>query len=169
MPGVAPGLRPKFAAATEAGTLERRLETALDRVVARQPDMEAPTSRVWPLLGSLQTLNTLFLVFAAAWVVVWILVRPAVSSFDVPVIGPIPAPMVLLALLLALGYVLARILSLHAGWLGRRWAKRLTDELTDAVRQAVTDEAFSPIDRIEEARTNLSTAWRDAGSTATAS
>jgi len=169
MPGVAPGLRPKFAAATEAGTLERRLETALDRVVARQPDMEAPTSRVWPLLGSLQTLNTLFLVFATAWVVVWILVRPVVASFDVPVLGPIPAPMVLLAMLLALGYVLARILSLHAGWLGRRWAKRLTDELTDAVRQAVTDEAFSPIDRIEEARTNLSTAWRDASSTSSPS
>jgi len=74
---------------------------------------------------------------------------------------------VLLAMLLALGYVLARILSLHAGWLGRRWAKRLTDELTDAVRQAVTDEAFSPIDRIEEARTSLAAAWREAGSTST--
>jgi len=169
MPGVAPGLRPRFAAATEAGTLERRLETALDRVVARQQDLEAPTSRVWPLLGSLQTLNTLFLIFATAWVVVWILVRPAVASYDVPVLGPIPAPMVLLALLLALGYVLARILSLHAGWLGRRWAKRLTDELTDTVRQAVTDEAFSPIDRIEEARTSLAAAWREAGSTSTPS
>jgi hypothetical protein len=102
-------------------------------------------------------------------VVVWILVRPVVASFDVPVLGPIPAPMVLLAVLLLAGYVLARILSLHAGWLGRRWAKGLTDELTDAVRQAVTDEAFSPIDRIEEARSNLSAAWRDAGSTASAS
>ena len=168
MPGVAPGLRARFAAATEAGTLERRLETALDRVVARQPDLEAPTSRVWPLLGSLQTLNTVFLVLAAAWVVIWILVRPPVASFDVPVLGPIPAPMVLLALLLALGYVLARILSLHAGWLGRRWADRLTAELSDAVRQAVTDEAFSPIDRIEEARANLATAWRQAGSTGAA-
>ncbi|HYN69413.1 MAG TPA: GTPase, partial [Candidatus Eisenbacteria bacterium] len=39
MPNVAPGLRARFAAATEAGTLERRLETALDRVVARQPDL----------------------------------------------------------------------------------------------------------------------------------
>ena len=166
MPNVAPGLRARFSSATEAGTLERRLETAFDRVVARQPDLEAPVSRLWPLLGSLQTLNTVFLVFATAWVVVWILVRPAVASFEVPVLGPIPAPMVLLALLLAVGYVLARILSLHAGWLGGRWAKRLTSDLSDAVREAVTEEAFAPIDRIEEARTNLAAAWRQAGSAA---
>ena len=77
--------------------------------------------------------------------------------------------MVLLALLLALGYVLARILSLHAGWLGRRWANRLSDELSEAVggpspRRRSARSAVS-----EEARTNLATAWREAGSTATAS
>ena len=48
-------------------------------------------------------------------------------------------------------------------------AKRLCEELSDSVRLAFSDEAFSPIERIEEARTNLSTALRDAGSTATAS
>jgi energy-coupling factor transporter ATP-binding protein EcfA2 len=158
--GVPPALRKPFAAATEAGHLEGRLGTELDRVIARQPQLEAPSSRFWPLVGLLQTMNTLLLVFAAAWVVVWILARPAVASFDVPVLGPIPAPLALLAAGLAIGYVLARILSLHAGWLGRRWARRVTGDVRDAVGRAIRDDAFAPIDRLEVARAALAAAWR---------
>jgi hypothetical protein len=72
----------------------------------------------------------------------------------------VPAPMVLLFVALAIGYVLARALSLHAGWLGRRWARRLSGELRSAVTDLVAVDAFAPIARIETARARLGSAWR---------
>jgi GTP-binding protein EngB required for normal cell division len=155
-----PALRGQLAGGTQAGELERRLERVMDRIVARQPVLDAPSSRLWPVLGFLQTANTVLLAFAAAWVVLWVIARPTVASFEVPVLGPVPAPMVLLAAAVAIGYVLARALSLHAGWLGRRWARRLTKELREAVRSEVSTEAFAAVDRLEEARNRLATAWR---------
>ena len=60
-------IRPTLAAASDPALLERRLGAALDRVVAAQPSLSAPTSRLWWLLGMLQTAITIVLVFAVAW------------------------------------------------------------------------------------------------------
>ena len=160
LPGVPPALRGRYAAATEGRDLERRLEDALDRVVAREAQIEAPSSRVWSVIGLLQTANTLLLIFAVAWVVLWVLARPEVASYDLPVLGPVPAPMALLFVALATGYILARALSIHAGWLGRRWARRLSKELRETIAGVVAADSFGPIDRIEAARSSLAAAWR---------
>lgn len=163
LPGVPPALRGRYAAASEGGDLERRIATSLDRVIARHSDVEAPSSRLWSLFGLLQSANTVLLVVAAAWIVLWILARPEVANYDLPLLGPVPAPMVLLAFGLALGYLFARLLSLHAGFLGRRWGQRLTGELRRAVTEVVASEAFAPLARIETARADLGAAWRRAG------
>lgn len=155
LPGVPPALRGGYAAAGEGRDLEARLTKALDRVVLRHADAEAPGSRLWPAIGLLQTANTLLLVFAVAWVILWAIARPEVASYELPLLGPVPAPMVLLFVALAAGYVLARLLGLHAGWLGRRWARRLSGEVRTAVREVVAADAFAPIARIEEARAAL--------------
>lgn len=160
LPSVPPPLRARYAAAGESRDLERRLETALDRVIARHSDVEAPSSRFWPVIGVLQTANTLLLIIAAAWIVLWVIARPDVASYDLPVLGPVPAPMVLLFTGLIGGYVLARLLSLHAGWLGRRWGRGLTSEVRRAVMDVVAADAFAPLARVEEARERLGSAWR---------
>jgi len=160
LPSVAPDLRAQYASAARAGDLEQRIGTSLDRVIAAQPPFEPPTSNLWPLFGLLQTANTLLLVFAAAWTVIWIIARPEVASYDIPILGPMPAPLVLLAVGVILGYVLARLLSLHAGWLGRRWARRVSGAIRPAVRDTVAADAFAAIARIEEARATLAVAWR---------
>jgi energy-coupling factor transporter ATP-binding protein EcfA2 len=162
LPSVPPALRGRYAAATEAGDLERRLGEAVDRVVARQPILDAPSSRFWPLIGLLQSLNTLVLIFGAAWVVIWILARPPVAVFDVPVLGPVPAPLALLAVGLLAGYVWARVLGLHAGWLGRRWARRIGAQVRGDIEQAIARDGFAAIDPIESARADLGAAWRQA-------
>jgi hypothetical protein len=161
LPVVPPALRARYAEAGEGADLDRRLGEALDRVVVRNAGLEPPTSRFWPFIGLLQTANTLFLAFAVAWVVLWVLARPEVASLELPILGPVPAPMVLLFVALASGYVLARLLGVHAGILGRRWARRITTELRTAVASVLEAEAFAPLARIEAARTQLATAWRN--------
>ena len=56
------------------------------------------------------------------------------------------------------GYVLARLLGVHAGWLGRRWARRLSADVRAGVRDEVSAHAFAPIARIEAARDRLAQA-----------
>ena len=163
LPGVPPALRARYAAAGEGEDLEGRIAVALDRIIARHSDVEAPSSRLWPFVGLLQSANTVLLVVAVAWIVLWVIARPEVASYDLPVLGPVPAPMVLLALGLVLGYLLARVLSLHAGFLGRRWARRLTGELRRTVGEVIQAEAFAPLARLESARAQLGAAWRTAG------
>ncbi len=160
LPGVPPGIRAQYAAAGEARDLESRIGVALDRVIARHSEVEAPSSRFWPFVGLLQSANTVLLIVAVAWIVLWVIARPEVATYDLPVLGPVPAPMVLLALGLVLGYLLARILSLHAGFIGRRWARRLSGELRRTVGEVIEAEAFAPLARIEAARTQLAAAAR---------
>jgi hypothetical protein len=93
-----------------------------------------------------------------------VLLRPPVGSIDVPILGPIPVPFVLLAVGLITGFVLARLLALHAGFVGRRWAGRLAARLRTQVDAAVTDEAFAAVDRLEVARRALWVAAREAES-----
>jgi energy-coupling factor transporter ATP-binding protein EcfA2 len=160
LPRIPSTLRPQFAAAARTSDFEQRTAASLDRIIAAQPPLDPPSSRLWPVLGLLQTANTLLLVFAAAWTVIWIIARPDVASYDLPILGPIPAPLVLLAIGVIAGYVLARLLALHAGWLGRRWARRVSGEIRSAVRDTVVADAFAQIEAIEAARASLGAAWR---------
>jgi energy-coupling factor transporter ATP-binding protein EcfA2 len=162
LPATPSALRPALAEAAEPGALEGRLAGAVDRAIAAQPDLTPPTSAVWTLLGIGQTLNLALLVFAVVWIVLWVLLRPAVGSVDVPILGPIPVPFALLAIGLLTGFVLARLLALHAGFIGRRWAGRLAARLRSNVETAISDEAFAAVDRLEVARRALWVAAREA-------
>jgi hypothetical protein len=80
------------------------------------------------------------------------------ASVDVPVLGPIPTPLVVLASLLLAGYVLARLLGAHAGMLGRRWARRLRGDLTRELDIRLRDVLFARLDTIEAARVRIADA-----------
>jgi hypothetical protein len=90
-----------------------------------------------------------------------VIARPEVASYELPVLGPVAAPMLLLFVALGAGYVLARGLGLHAGWLGRRWGRKLSVALRAAVHEVVAADAFAPIARLEAARAALATAFRE--------
>jgi hypothetical protein len=100
------------------------------------------------------------LIFAVAWVILWVIARPEVASYELPILGPVPAPMVLLFVALAIGYVLARLVSLHAGWLGRRWAGGISKAIRAAVTEIVEAESFGSLSRLEDGRRRLGDAWR---------
>ena len=158
----APAVRPALAAAVEPEHLRAGLATAIDRAVA-QSDRSVPMSRVWTVIGTLQTIATTATILAVAWVVVWILARPPVDVVELPVLGSVPIPFLALVASLATGYVLARLLGIHAGWIGRRWAARLRAAVHDAVGERLREQALAPLDRLEAARRALWYAARSAG------
>jgi hypothetical protein len=93
------------------------------------------------------------------------LLRPPVDSVVLPVVGSVPIPLVMLVGGLILGYLIARILGLHAGWIGRRWARALARDVRSAVERAVSEEAFAGLDRVDAARRRLWQASRESRAT----
>ena len=104
----------------------------------------------------LPLLSWLLAAIASAALVIWILARPIVDSIDFPIIGFVPIPFVALLGSILVGYLLARLLGLHAGWVGRRWADRVGERVTAAIRDEVTGRVLAPLDRLEDARRRLS-------------
>jgi GTP-binding protein EngB required for normal cell division len=159
---VPPATRGTLATSVEPAALGTNLGRAVDRAIAARPSA-VPSSRVWLLIGLLQTFATLALVFATVWVVLRVFVKFPVDSVVVPVLGQLPIPFVVLVLALLAGYLIARLLGLHAGWLGRRWARRLARDVRASVADEVETSAFAGLDRLEAARRALWTAARGAG------
>jgi hypothetical protein len=155
-------LRPALAAASDPGRVERRLAVALDRAVAVHPVSTAPTSRAWTLLGLARTVSVAVLVVAVAWLVLWVVARPPVATLAVPYLGAVPMPFALVVAALVAGFVPARLLAAHAGWLGRRWARRLAADLRAEVSASVGAGAFAVLDRVEASRRALWIASRAA-------
>jgi len=151
------GIRRRLAERADPGAIERDLGRAVDRAVAVRGE-SVPASRVWPVLGLVQTVATLLLAVTAIWVVLWVLVRFPVDSVVVPALGQVPTPLVVLIDVLAAGYLVARLLGLHAGWVGRRWARRLAAEVRRNVERDVATTAFAEVDAIETERAALATA-----------
>jgi hypothetical protein len=156
--GAGPAVRPALAGALEPGQLREGLERAVDRAIGGLDRLEAPSSRWWSVIGLLQTLATVGIALSAAWVVVWILARPPVDSIQVPVVGAVPMPFAALVVSALAGYLLARVLGLHAGWVGRRWARGVRERVAGSVRAEVTGRGLGPLDRLEAARGRLAAA-----------
>ncbi len=155
-----PLMRPALAASVDWSRLRPGLEAAVDSAIVRR-ERTLPSSRIWPVIGLLQTIATGALALSVAWVVLWVLARPPVDSVTLPLLGAVPVPFVALVLALLVGYVLARLLGLHAGWMGRRWAGRLQRDITATVREEIAEHGLAPLDRLEAARHSLWEATRD--------
>jgi energy-coupling factor transporter ATP-binding protein EcfA2 len=158
-------LRRAMAGTADATLLAGRLRSAVDNAIAARTPMPAPRSRLWPLLGLLQTVATVAIVISVAWLVLLFLFRPPVDVVELPVLGPVPIPFAILVAGMLLGFVVAKVLGWHAGRVGRRWARGLRADVRAAVEQAVGVEAFAGLDRVDAARRLLWRASRSARET----
>ncbi len=156
-----PAVRPMLAASLAPTELQRWLEASVDRAVVRHDDLAAPTSRWWSVLGALQTFSTAAIALSVAWIVIWVLTGSTVQDVDVFGLARVPTPLVALVVSLLAGYLLARILGLHAGWVGHRWARRLRGDIATGVADAVTTHGLAALDDLEAARRELWAASRD--------
>ena len=164
LPTVPASLRGTVASLSAPGSLEAALRDAIDRAVTSEATrFRVPTSRLWSAIGAMQYLVTGALLFSALWLATLFTVHDVpVGTVAVPYLGPVPAPVVLLAATLVLGYLLAKLLQLHAGLLGRRWAKRVGAAVSGEVRRRVGDEILLPLDRFDASRAALGRAARAA-------
>jgi hypothetical protein len=160
LPSVPAPLRGALAALCAPASMEHRLAETVDRSLAGEAaSFRVPTSALWSVIGVAQYAVTAVLIFSALWFVSLFVIHDApVSSLNVPYLGPVPTPVALLAVTLLVGYLLAKLLQLHAGWLGRRWAKRVGAHIGGEVRQRVVDELLVPLDRFEASRATLNKA-----------
>jgi GTP-binding protein EngB required for normal cell division len=160
LPSVPAPLRGALAALCAPVSLEHRLAETVDRSLAWEAaTFRVPTSALWSVIGAVQYAVTALLIFSGLWFVSLFVIHDApVSSINVPYLGPVPTPVALLAVALLVGYALAKLLQLHAGGLGRRWAKRVGARITGEVRKRVVDELLVPLDRFEASRAALNKA-----------
>jgi len=159
LPRVPSEARGAIAALIDAKALHARITGAIDAAVAtRVADVRPPTSIVWSVIGTLQYVMTAALLFAGLWIAAVFFLHAPFASVDLPVLGPVPTPLLVVTSLLLAGYVLARFLGAHAGMLGRRWARRLRGDLTRELEARLRDVLFARIDTIDEARVRIARA-----------
>lgn len=153
-------LRGGLAALSTPASMENRLAATIDRaVVAEAADFRVPTSGLWAVIGAGQYVVTAVLIFSALWFAVLFEIHDVpVGTISLPYLGPVPAPVALLAAALLAGYVLAKLLQLHAGWLGRRWARRVGARVSAEVRQRIADDLLVPLEQFEASRAALNKA-----------
>jgi GTP-binding protein EngB required for normal cell division len=160
LPSVPAPLRGALAALSAPVSLEHRLAETVDRSLAGEAaSFRVPTSALWSVIGVAQYAVTALLIFSVLWFVsLFVIHDMPVSSMSLPYLGPVPTPVALLAVTLLVGYLLAKLLQLHAGWLGRRWATRVGAQIGADVRRRVVDDLLVPLDRFEASRAALNKA-----------
>jgi energy-coupling factor transporter ATP-binding protein EcfA2 len=160
LPSVPAPLRRGLAALTAPAALEDRLAQTVDRSLAVEAaSFRVPTSALWTVIGAAQYVVTASLIFSVLWYASLFVIHDApVSAISVPYLGYVPTPVALLAATLLVGYALAKLLQLHAGWLGRRWAKRVGERVANEVRKRIADDVLVPLDEFEAARARLENA-----------
>jgi GTP-binding protein EngB required for normal cell division len=154
--------RPRLLATLGAERAEEAVADALD-ATARDlaPEAAPPGSLLWPVVGVLQLAAAAVLLFAVAWYLTLFLVPGTpVGSVDLPVLGPVPMPLALLAGALVVSALLGVLLSLHAGWLGRRFGRRVAALAGERVAAAIERVAFGGLDEVERGRAALAAALR---------
>ena len=156
--GVPAESRAAILRAIDVDELEPALVRSLDRVTREAAEgLRVPGSILWPLIGALQLVIGAVFAFAVAWYATLFLaggVMP-VTTVDVPILGAVPLPLLMLAGSLAASAILGFLLGLHAGWIGRRRGKRVAEQVSVAVTEAMTTAGTAGLDRLETIRGRL--------------
>ncbi|MGI8999726.1 MAG: GTPase [Candidatus Limnocylindria bacterium] len=152
---VPPGSRPALLRALRADTLESELALALDDAARDAAvDLRVPGSILWSLVGAVQLAIGAVFIFAVAWYVTLFVSQGVipVATIEAPWVGPLPLPLVLLAGSIVASAALGFLVSLHAGWIGRRAGARVAERTRGAITASVTEAGFSGLSRVEQAR-----------------
>lgn len=141
-----------------AGQLEADVARALDEATREAAgDLRIRGSVVWPLVGAVQLAIGSVFAFAIAWYVTLFVSggQVPVSTVEVPILGPVPLPLILLVGSVVASAAIGMLLSLHAGWIGRRIGARVAERVRGVVAGSVTEIGFGGLERVERARRTI--------------
>ncbi len=150
--------RPAVLRALGADGIEAAVTRALDDVARdAAADLRVPASALWPVIGAVQLVAGAVFAFAVAWYLTLALAGGSVpvSTVELPPLGPLPIPLVLLVGSIVASAALGLVLSLHAGWIGRRRGDRVAGRVRAAVTDAVASAGMAGLDRVEAARRTI--------------
>ena len=150
--------RPAILRALGADGIEAAVVRALDDVARDAPaDLQVRASVLWPVIGAVQLAVGAVFAFAVAWYATLFVAGGAVpvATVDLPLLGPVPLPLVLLVGSIVVSAALGLVLSAHAGWIGRRLGDRLSDRVRGEVTGAVATAGLAGLDRVEAARRTI--------------
>ena len=147
-------IRPAVVELAERRPSEAVVGEAVDHAVAVTPDVP-PTSRWWSVLGPIQSLIGLGIALTAIWIVVAALVRVPVDAVELPLLGHVPVPLVILVALVGASWLVARLTDVHARLIGRRWAGRLAADVERRVTGELRTSALAGLDVVETSRRAL--------------
>lgn len=155
---VPPASRRALHQALRSDELEAELERAIDEAArGAVGELAISGSLLWPVIGAVQLAIGGVFAFAVAWYVTIFVSQGQlpVGTIDAPVLGPLPLPLVLLAGSIVASAAIGFLLSLHAGWIGRRAGAGVAERVRAAVTSSVTDAGFGGLERVERARRRI--------------
>ena len=155
---VPPATRPALLMTLGADDAETELTRALDRATRHAAsELSVPRSILWPVVGFVQLLAGAVLLFAIAWYLL-VIFGPGqlpVATIDVPYLGPVPTPLLVITGALVLSLLLGFVLNLHARWIGRRAGQEISARVGAEVSRSITTVGFANLDAVEAARRHL--------------
>jgi hypothetical protein len=141
-----------------ATNVETEVTRALDRSTRQAAmAMTVPDSFIWPVVGFAQMLLGAVMLFAILWYLT-VIFGPGdlpVATIDLPYLGPVPSPLVLLAGGLVVSLLFGFLLRIHAARIGRRVGVEVAARVREAVGEAITTAGFGGLDAVESARHRL--------------
>jgi hypothetical protein len=158
--------RAGVAGLADGDALAARLADATDRAIAGPSGrFVVPSGRLWPLIGLGQVVATAALIAGVVWLVAAFLTRSTLpaGSIELPVLGAMPVPAVLILVGLFGSWILSRLLAWDARRLSGAWADRLATDVRARVDHAVDDAELGPLQRWDDARARLWQASRTPG------
>ena len=153
-----PRSRAALMAALGAAELEGDIGRALDGVAREAAsELRIRGSVLWPLVGAIQLAIGAVFAFAVAWYVTLFVSQGQVpvSTVDAPLLGPLPLPLVLLVGSVLASAAIGLLLSVHAGWIGRRIGAGLAERVSTEVASSVAEVGFGGLERVEQARRTI--------------
>jgi GTP-binding protein EngB required for normal cell division len=162
--GLPPEARAGILSELDPGRIRQSIETALDGALSRSgSELEIRTPFWWRLMTLIQFVATAGVVVAVLWfLTLWLAPGDLpVGSVELPWLGPVPMPLVLLVGALFLSFLVGGVVRLHAGRLGRRYARRVERSVRDGVNSAVDRHGFDRLATVESHRTDLARLCRD--------
>lgn len=156
--GLPPEARAGLLSELDPGRARESIETALDGALSQSASqLEIRTPFWWRLMTLLQFVATAGVVVALLWfVTLWLAPGDLpVGAVELPWLGPVPTPLVLLVGAMILSFIVGGLVRLHAVSLGRRYARQVERSVRDGVTASVERHGFDRLAEVDTHRAGL--------------